>query len=129
MIFSTIIPISLTVNLDMGKSASAWFIGHDKGIKDTVLLLGLAIQLDVATARTGREIGPRVRDVVLSLCHNTTLITNTSEGALEATVTYQASSMGEIAVSRRTESVGLSPRDRKRMKLQNVDTGKVAVRA
>jgi len=80
------------------------------------------IQLDVATARTGREIGPRVRDVVLSLCHNTTLITNTSEGALGATVTYQASSMGEIAVSRRTESVGLSPRDRKRMKLQNVDT-------
>ena len=26
----------------MGKSACAWFIGHDKGIKDTILLLGLA---------------------------------------------------------------------------------------
>ncbi|KAG0641776.1 hypothetical protein HOY80DRAFT_710586 [Tuber brumale] len=42
VLFSTIIPISLTVNLDMGKSACAWFIEHDKGIKDTVLLLGLA---------------------------------------------------------------------------------------
>jgi len=140
VLFSTIIPISLTVNLEMGKNACAWFIEHDKGIKDTVLLLGLAtfprrfvrveyllscktgipmqndiglenihidtvsyageavdqvrdyirlgffdggnrtsgsapgIQLDVATARTGREIGPRVRDVVLSLalCHNVT---------------------------------------------------------
>ena len=42
MLFSTIIPISLRVNLDTGKSACTWYIEHDKGIKDTVLLLGLA---------------------------------------------------------------------------------------
>lgn len=89
------------------------------------------VQLDVATTKAGSEIGSRVRDVVLALCHNVTLTTNTYAGALEATVTYQASSTGEIAILRRKESVGLrlSPRDPKRMKLQSVDTGKVAVRA
>jgi len=57
-------------------------------------------------------------------------ITTTYEGALETTVTYQASSTGEIAILRRTEIFGLrlSPRDRKRMKLQSLDTGKVAIR-
>ncbi|KAG0137951.1 hypothetical protein HOY82DRAFT_477279, partial [Tuber indicum] len=42
VLFSTIISISLTVNLDMGKSVCAWFIEYDKGIKDTALWLGLA---------------------------------------------------------------------------------------
>ncbi|CUS15194.1 unnamed protein product [Tuber aestivum] len=87
------------------------------------------VQLDVATTRARREIGSRVRDVVLALGHNVTLTTNTYEGALEATVTYQASNTGEIAILRRTESVGLrlSSRDHKRMKLQSVDTGKITV--
>ncbi|KAG0638987.1 hypothetical protein HOY80DRAFT_887001, partial [Tuber brumale] len=42
VLFSTSIPIGWTVNLDMGKSTCVWFIEHDKGIKDTVLWLGLA---------------------------------------------------------------------------------------
>ncbi|KAG0137906.1 hypothetical protein HOY82DRAFT_477252, partial [Tuber indicum] len=42
VLFSTIIPIGLKVKLDMGKSVYAWFIEYDKGIKDTVLWLGLA---------------------------------------------------------------------------------------
>lgn len=37
ILFSTIVPISLRVNLDMGKSVYAWFIHRDKGIPDTVV--------------------------------------------------------------------------------------------
>lgn len=37
ILFSTIIPVSLRVNLDMGKSVFAWFIERDQGIPDTVV--------------------------------------------------------------------------------------------
>jgi phospholipid-translocating ATPase len=37
VLFSTIIPISLRVNLDMGKTVYAWFIERDDGIKGTVV--------------------------------------------------------------------------------------------
>ena len=37
ILFSTIIPISLRVNLDMGKSVYAWFIERDQDIPDTVV--------------------------------------------------------------------------------------------
>jgi len=37
ILFSTIIPISLRVNLDMGKSVYAWFIERDQGIKGAVV--------------------------------------------------------------------------------------------
>ena len=37
ILFSTIIPISLRVNLDMGKSVYAWFIERDQGIPGTVV--------------------------------------------------------------------------------------------
>ncbi|KAH0558648.1 hypothetical protein GP486_004701 [Trichoglossum hirsutum] len=37
VLFSTIIPISLRVNVDMGKSVYAWFIERDEGIKGTVV--------------------------------------------------------------------------------------------
>jgi phospholipid-translocating ATPase len=37
ILFSTIIPISLRVNLDMGKTVYAWFMERDQGIKGTVV--------------------------------------------------------------------------------------------
>lgn len=37
ILFSTIVPISLRVNLDMGKSVAAWFIQHDPSIPGTVV--------------------------------------------------------------------------------------------
>ena len=198
ILFSTIIPISLRVNLDMGKSAYAWFIEKDKDIEGTVVrtstipeelgrveyLLsdktGTLTQNDMelkkvhvgtvsyageamdevaefvrqgfsqspaetslvtpstsaaphtSGTRTRREIGSRVRDVVLALalCHNVTPTTATEEGQTEAVTTYQASSPDEIAIVSWTESVGLRlvHRDRTGMKLVSVDTGDVVVR-
>ena len=37
ILFSTIVPISLRVNLDLGKSVYAWYIQRDKGIAGTVV--------------------------------------------------------------------------------------------
>lgn len=84
-------------------------------------------------ARTRREIGSRVRDVVLalSLCHN---VTPTASPSLEdpniIETSYQASSPDEIAIVKWTESVGLRlvHRDRKSIALQNVATSEVVVR-
>lgn len=201
ILFSTIIPISLRVNLDMGKSAYAWFIENDKDIAGTVVrtstipeelgrveyLLsdktGTLTQNDMelkkvhvgtvsyggeamdevadlikqgfavegssdaplitpsttkqpshaAGTRARREIGSRVRDVVLALalCHNVTPTSaNDEDSADPGGTSYQASSPDEIAIVRWTESVGLRlvHRDRKGMKLQSVATGETAVR-
>ncbi|KAI9827997.1 MAG: hypothetical protein M1819_006840 [Sarea resinae] len=202
ILFSTIIPISLRVNLDMGKSVYAWFIERDKGISGAVVRtstipedLGRVEYLlsdktgtltqnemelkkihvgtvsyaneamdevssyvhqafsspsssdvnkpsalitpsstyiaSASTAtRTRREIGSRVRDVVLALalCHNVTPTSEEDDG--HSITTYQASSPDEIAIVRWTESVGLRlvHRDRKGMVLQSVETGRVVVR-
>ena len=83
-----------------------------------------------SATRTRREIGSRVRDVVLALalCHNVTPTTEEVNGQI--VTTYQASSPDEIAIVRWTEHVGLRllQRDRESMTLQSCDTGKVVVR-
>jgi phospholipid-translocating ATPase len=80
--------------------------------------------------RGRREIGSRVRDIVLALalCHNVTPTTD-EEGGISVT-TYQASSPDEIAIVRWTESVGLRlvHRDRHNIALQSVDSSRIVVR-
>ena len=195
ILFSTIVPISLRVNLDMGKSVYAWFIHRDAGIPGTVVRtstipedLGRIEYLlsdktgtltrnemelrkvhvgtvsyggdameevsryvkqafalsegqsagtlftpsagfnpPTGATRTRREIGLRVRDLVLALalCHNVTP-TIEEDGSGE----YQASSPDEIAIVQWTEHVGLrlSHRDRKSISLQFAFDGRTVVR-
>lgn len=201
VLFSTIVPISLRVNLDMGKSVYSWFIQRDPGMPGAVVrtstipedlgrieyLLsdktgtltqnemdmrkihvgtvsyandamdevsayvrqGLHLSpsagnqtlvtpstsvssaANVGATRTRREIGSRVRDVVLALalCHNVTPTTEEDEDGRTVT-SYQASSPDEIAIVRWTESVGLrlASRDRKSMLLESTETGRAAVK-
>ena len=203
ILFSTIVPISLRVNLDMGKSVYARFIERDTDIPETVVRtstipeelgrieyllsdktgtltqnemdlkkihvgtvsyaneamdevrayvrqsFSMGGSLDAmqsiplitpssnyssnsagAATRTRREIGSRVRDLVLALalCHNVTPSTEEEDG--RSVTTYQASSPDEIAIVRWAESVGLRlmHRDRHAITLQFVDTSRVVVR-
>ncbi|KAI9757094.1 MAG: putative aminophospholipid-translocase [Candelina submexicana] len=204
VLFSTIIPISLRVNLDMGKTVYAWFIERDQGMPgavvrtstipedlgrveyllsdktgtltqnemelkkihvgtvsyaneamdevSTYISQGFSVQasndaedlptlitpssayiapsMTTTATRTRREIGSRVRDVVLALalCHNVTPTSDDVDG--QTMTTYQASSPDEIAIVRWTEHVGLRliQRDRKGMVLQSCATGRVVVR-
>ena len=204
ILFSTIVPISLRVNLDMGKSIYARFIERDQDIPGTVVRtstipeelgrieyllsdktgtltqnemdlkkihvgtvsyaneamdevrtyvrqgFSTGVANDVtqtvslvtpsstyaptstggSTTRTRREIGSRVRDLVLALalCHNVTPSTEDDGG--QSVTTYQASSPDEIAIVRWAESVGLRlmHRDRQNITLQSVDTSRVVVR-
>lgn len=201
VLFSTIVPISLRVNLDLGKSVYSWFIQRDPGIPGAVVrtstipedlgrieyLLSdktgtltqnememkkihvgtvsyandamdevstyikqgfsvspadpgtssslvtpssaLSATANVGATRTRREIGSRVRDVVLALalCHNVTPTTEEEDGKI--VTSYQASSPDEIAIVRWTESVGLrlTHRDRRGMLLESSETGRPAV--
>ena len=83
-----------------------------------------------STTRARREIGSRVRDLVLALalCHNVT--PTIEEEAGHSFTTYQASSPDEIAIVRWIESIGLRllHRDRHSITLQSVDTSRVVVR-
>ncbi|PSS00816.1 phospholipid-translocating P-type ATPase [Coniella lustricola] len=202
VLFSTIVPISLRVNLDLGKSVYSWFIQRDPGIPGAVVrtstipedlgrieyLLSdktgtltqnememkkihvgtvsyaneamdevsayvrqgfqlsssigsasssmlitpsstFAATANVGATRTRREIGTRVRDVVLALalCHNVTPTTDEEDG--KTVTSYQASSPDEIAIVRWTEAVGLrlSYRDRKSMMLESAEHGQPVV--
>ncbi|KAI1259346.1 phospholipid-translocating P-type ATPase [Xylariaceae sp. FL1019] len=197
VLFSTIVPISLRVNLDLGKSVYSWLIQRDSGIFGAVVrtstipedlgrieyLLsdktgtltqnememkkihvgtvsyandamdevasyvrqGFGIKSNsqmlvtpsstysvitgASATRTRREIGSRVRDVVmaLALCHNVTPTTEEVGGL--TTTSYQASSPDEIAIVRWTEHIGLrlAYRDRKGMILKSTETGKSVV--
>ena len=204
ILFSTIVPVSLRVNLDMGKSVYAWFIHRDSGIPGTVVrtstipedlgrieyLLSdktgtltrnemelrkvhvgtvsyggeameevtgyikqaFALTPDEAkgkaggmlftpsgsgfsglsgTTRTRREIGVRVRDLVLALalCHNVTP-TSEEDDTGKLVTTYQASSPDEIAIVQWTEHVGLRlvHRDRKSISLQFTADERIVVR-
>lgn len=203
VLFSTIVPISLRVNLDMGKSAYSWFIQRDPGMSGAVVrtstipedlgrieyLLsdktgtltqnememkkihvgtvsyaneamdevvsyvrqGFTTQpsaelasgpklitpasafsssANIGAARTRREIGTRVRDIVLALalCHNVTPTTDIEDG--QEVTSYQASSPDEIAIVRWAELVGLrlAHRDRKSMVLESTESGRAVVR-
>ena len=203
VLFSTIVPISLRVNLDMGKTVYSWFIQRDPGIHGAIVrtstipeelgrieyLLSdktgtltqnememkkihvgtvsyaneameevvshikqgfsvppaadvnqpsvlMAPSSTFGTANTSvasrsrREIGSRVRDIVLALalCHNVTPTMEEENGQM--ITTYQASSPDEIAIVKWTEAVGLRliHRDRKGMLLQSVETGRTVVR-
>lgn len=198
ILFSTIVPISLRVNLDMGKTVYARFIERDKDIPGTVVrtstipeelgrieyllsdktgtltqnemdlkkihvgtvsyaneamdevrsyvLQGFSTGVSPnslvtpssnymsssggSTTRTRREIGSRVRDLVLALalCHN---VTPSTEGEGDhSIITYQASSPDEIAIVQWTESVGLRlmHRDRHTITLQSVKASRIVVR-
>ncbi|KAF7616585.1 hypothetical protein AFLA_004644 [Aspergillus flavus NRRL3357] len=196
ILFSTIIPMSLRVNLDMAKSVYGRFIERDKDIPGTVVrtstipedlgrieyLLsdktGTLTQNEMelkkihvgtvsyandameevasyvrqsfsgsslttpstpfgtqtglgAAPRTRREIGSRVRDVILALalCHNVTPTTDDEDGV--KVTNYQASSPDEIAIVRYTEEVGLklAYRDRQTIVLESTHTRSVVVRA
>ncbi|KAK3499348.1 uncharacterized protein B0T23DRAFT_15716 [Neurospora hispaniola] len=202
VLFSTIVPISLRVNLDLGKSVYSWFIQRDPGIPGAVVRtstipedlgrieyllsdktgtltqnememkkihvgtvsyaneamdevatyvkqgfnlsssassasLALATPsstysaANVGATRTRREIGSRVRDVVLALalCHNVTPTSEEDENG-HTVNSYQASSPDEIAIVKWTESVGLrlAHRDRKNIVLESAETGRPVVK-
>ncbi|KAI1008047.1 putative phospholipid-transporting ATPase [Podosphaera aphanis] len=198
VLFSTIVPIGLRVNLDMGKSVYSWFIQRDSGIEgavvrtstipeelgrieyllsdktgtltqnememkkihigtvsyandamdeissyikqgfsvspnqpDMLITPSSTFTASTTTAtRTRREIGTRVRDVILALaiCHNVIPTVEDKDGV--AVTSYQASSPDEIAIVKWTQAVGLQlvHRDRKGMTLQSVESGNPVVR-
>ncbi|CCU76640.1 phospholipid-translocating P-type ATPase [Blumeria hordei DH14] len=198
VLFSTIVPIGLRVNLDMGKSVYSWFIQRDSDIKGAVvrtstipeelgrieyllsdktgtltqnememkkihigtvsyaneameeiasyvkqgfskpsnqpsLLITPSSKFTVSTStstRTRREIGSRVRDVVLALaiCHSVIPTAEEKDGV--AVMSYQASSPDEIAIVQWTQAAGLqlTHRDRRSMTLQSIETGRPVVR-
>ncbi|KHJ31421.1 putative phospholipid-translocating p-type atpase [Erysiphe necator] len=198
VLFSTIVPIALRVNLDMGKSVYSWFIQKDSGIEGAVVRTstipedlgrieyilsdktgtltqnememkkvhvgtvsyaneamdeissyirqGFSVESNKPyklitpsstfttstsnTSRSRRNIGSRVRDVVLALalCHNVIPTVEDQNGSL--VTSYQASSPDEIAIVQWTKTVGLQliHRDRNSMTLNSIESMQSIVR-
>uniref|UniRef100_A0A8C1G0K9 Phospholipid-transporting ATPase n=1 Tax=Cyprinus carpio TaxID=7962 RepID=A0A8C1G0K9_CYPCA len=82
VLFSYIIPISLRVNLDMGKSAYSWMIMKDKSIPGTV----------VRTSTIPEELGHLVSDKTGTLTQNEMVFKRLHLG----TVSYGTDTMDEI---------------------------------
>lgn len=106
--------------------------GSEAELKNTLITPSSVINVPAASAtRTRREIGTRVRDLVLALalCHNVTPTTDQNEDG-EIETSYQASSPDEIAIIRWTEAVGLKlmQRDRTTIVLQSTHTEQVVVK-
>ncbi|EGP84149.1 putative aminophospholipid-translocating P4-type ATPase [Zymoseptoria tritici IPO323] len=107
------------------------FALSDKAAQGTLFTPSAGFIAAGGATRTRREIGLRVRDLVLALalCHNVTPTTEEDEDG-KPTISYQASSPDEIAIVQWTEHVGLrlSHRDRKRISLQFTADERTAVR-
>ncbi|KAJ1341072.1 hypothetical protein BSLG_004313 [Batrachochytrium salamandrivorans] len=132
ILFSSIIPISLRVNLDMGKTVFSYQIMTDKnsinhymelrklhmgtisyGTESMEEVIGhIRTALDQTQVpetsfgvKRSKGIGARLKDIIvaLALCHNVTPVFD-EEGELG----YQASSPDEVAIVKWTESIGLT---------------------
>lgn len=101
------------------------------GDVDTLFTPSASFDALSGATRTRREIGIRVRDLVLALalCHNVTPTLEEDENG-EPLITYQASSPDEIAIVQWTEQVGLRlvHRDRKSITLQFTSDGRTVVK-
>ncbi|CAG8497306.1 89_t:CDS:10 [Rhizophagus irregularis] len=119
ILFSSIIPIGLRVNLDMGKTVYGYQIMNDREIPDTIVRTSTIpeelghVQRTSRTAtstilvgKSRRDMSSRIKDIVfaLALCHNVTPVIESDDSE----VTYQASSPDEVAIVKWTEHVGLT---------------------
>lgn len=106
------------------------YIHQGFGMGSGVNSEGASQSTSATTTRSRREIGSRVRDVVIALavCHNVTPTTSEEDG--EVTSAYQASSPDEIAIVHWTASIGLrlAHRDRHSMVLESTHSGEVVAR-
>ena len=105
--------------------------GFGVGGEGVLFTPSAGLSAGVGTTRTRREIGLRVRDLVLALalCHNVTPTTEEDESGQPITA-YQASSPDEIAIVQWTEHLGLrlAHRDRKSISLQFPSDERTVVR-